>query len=157
MSICTRTLGLAVAGGFVATWIACSNGVPLGPSQAATAPVAGATTTTTTTTTPAPTPTPTPGPAPTPTPGAAAVAYSDLVSLFAGDCTPCHGGRSPKGRYSTESYTGVMAAVRSGSASSPLVIVSQPGGSMYGFLSGDRAAKAALVRTWVLNGAPQTR
>ena len=55
------------------------------------------------------------------------------------------------------SYTGVMAAVRPGSASSALVIVTQPGGMMYSLLSGDRAGKAALIRTWVLNGAPQTR
>ena len=33
----------------------------------------------------------------------------------------------------------------------------RPGGVMYSFLSGDRAGKAALIRTWVLNGAPQTR
>jgi hypothetical protein len=50
-----------------------------------------------------------------------------------------------------------MAAVKVGSASSALVIVTQPGGSMYGFLSGDRAGKAALIKTWVLNGAPQNR
>ena len=48
-----------------------------------------------------------------------------------------------------------MAAVKAGSASSALVIVTQPGGVMHGFLSGDRAGKAALIRTWVLNGAPQ--
>jgi hypothetical protein len=54
-------------------------------------------------------------------------------------------------------YSGVMAAVRAGSASSALVIVTQPGGSMYSFLSGDRAGKAALIRTWVVNGAPQNR
>jgi hypothetical protein len=50
-----------------------------------------------------------------------------------------------------------MAAVRAGSASSPLVFVTQPGGVMYSFLSGDRAGKAAMIKTWVLNGAPQTR
>ena len=55
------------------------------------------------------------------------------------------------------SYAGVMAAVKAGSASSALVIVTQPGGVMYGFLSGDRTSKAALIRTWVLNGAPQSR
>jgi hypothetical protein len=50
-----------------------------------------------------------------------------------------------------------MAAVRAGSASSPLVIVTQPGGAMYGFLTGDRASKAALISRWVLNGAPASR
>lgn len=85
------------------------------------------------------------------------MAYTDVAPIFTSDCTPCHGTHSPKARYSTVSYAGVMAAVRAGSASSALVIVSQPGGSMYGFLSGDRAGKAALILTWVLNGAPQSR
>ncbi len=85
------------------------------------------------------------------------MAYTDLVPIFNSDCTPCHGTRSPAARYSTASYASVMAAVRAGSASSALVIVTQPGGVMYGFLSGDRAGKAALIRTWVLSGAPQSR
>jgi hypothetical protein len=85
------------------------------------------------------------------------VAYSDLQPIFATDCVPCHGGSRPAARYSMTGYTGVMAAVRAGSASSALVIVTQPGGVMYAFLSGDRAGKAAMIRTWVLNGAPQSR
>ena len=47
----------------------------------------------------------------------------------------------------------MMPSLRPGT----LVIVTQPGGLMYGFLSGDRTTKAALIRTWVLNGAPQSR
>ncbi|MEP7309375.1 MAG: hypothetical protein ABJA98_28050 [Acidobacteriota bacterium] len=50
-----------------------------------------------------------------------------------------------------------MAGVRAGSASSALVIVTQPGGSMYGFLTGDRAGKSALISRWVLSGAPVSR
>jgi hypothetical protein len=50
-----------------------------------------------------------------------------------------------------------MAAVRAGSTSSALVIVTQPGGLMYSFLTGDGAGKSAMIRTWVLNGAPQSR
>ena len=84
------------------------------------------------------------------------MAYTDLAPIFASDCTPCHGTR-PAARYSTTTYAGVMAAVKAGNASSALVIVTQPGGVMYGFLSGDRAGKATLIRTWVLNGAPQSR
>jgi hypothetical protein len=87
-----------------------------------------------------------------------AVAYNpDLQPVFNSDCVPCHGSRSPAARYSMTTYAGVMAAVRPGSASSALVIVTQPGGGMYSFLSGDRAGKAAMIRTWILNGAPQTR
>jgi len=128
---------------------ACSNGVPLGP----------ATPTTTASTTPAPT-TPTTPPTPaTPTSATSStVAYTpDLQPIFNSDCVPCHGGRSPAARYSMTTYAGVMAAVSSRNASSALVIVTQPGGLMYSFLSGDRVGKAAMIRAWVLNGAPQNR
>jgi mono/diheme cytochrome c family protein len=127
---------------------ACSNGVPLGPSNAGSAK-----TNTPATPTPA---TPTPA-APTPT-VAAAVAYTpDLQPIFNTDCVPCHGSRSQAARYSMTSYAAVMLAVTPRSASSPLVIVTQPGGVMYSFFTGDRAAKAAMVKAWVLNGAPQNR
>jgi hypothetical protein len=134
---------------------ACANGVPLGPSNAATASSAG---TATTSSTPAATvaaPTQT---TPTTPAVSVAVAYTpDLQPIFNSDCVPCHGTRSPAARYSTATYSGVMAAVTPRSASSALVIVTQPGGAMYSFLSGDRTSKAALIRTWVLNGAPQSR
>jgi hypothetical protein len=137
-------LFIVIAAGAIA---ACSNYIPLGPSDASTSSATG------TSATPAATPTP----APTPTPTSTAVAYSDLQPVFATDCVPCHGASRPAGRYSMANYTGVMAAVRPGNASSALVIVTQPGGVMHAFLSGDRAGKAAMIRTWVLNGAPQSR
>jgi hypothetical protein len=133
---------------------ACSNGVPLGPSNAATA----STTTPAAAPTPPVTPTPTTPVAPTPPTATTSVAFAqDLQPVFNHDCVPCHGSRSPAARYNMTTYAGVMAAVRTGSASSALVIVTQPGGVMYSFLSGDRAGKAAMIRTWVLNGAPQSR
>jgi hypothetical protein len=130
----------------------CSNGVPVGPSDTSSASPAQVST-------PAPSPQP---PATQPPPAAptaaAAVAYiPDLQPIFTTDCVPCHGGRSVAARYSMTSYAGVMAAVTPGNASSALVIVTQPGGLMYAFLSGDRASKAAMIRSWVMNGAPQTR
>jgi len=125
---------------------ACSNGVPLGPSDGGAASGSS--------TTPAAPATPTPPTPATPT----AIAYTpDLQPVFASDCVPCHGARSAAGRYSMTSYSAVMAAVRPGSASSALVVVTQPGGGMYSFLSGDRTAKAAAIRAWVVNGAPQNR
>lgn len=134
----TLGIGLGIAA-------ACSNGVPLGPS-----------TPTSTSSSAAPAAPTTPPPPTTST--STAVAYNpDLQPVFTRDCVPCHGNRSPAARYSMTSYTGVMAAVRPGSASSALVIVTQPGGVMYSFLSGDRAGTATQIRTWVLNGAPQTR
>jgi hypothetical protein len=146
-------LALAAAAGLIAALGGCSNGVPLGPSDTATQATAAKSQTPTTT----PTPTTPAPPAPTFPTTPTAVAYTDLIPMFASDCTPCHGVRSPAGRYSTASYASVMAAVKAGSASSALVIVTQPGGVMYGFLSGDRTGKAALIRTWVLNGAPESR
>jgi mono/diheme cytochrome c family protein len=124
----------------------CSNDVPLGPSTPPSA-TTGSSPTTPTPTTPSPS-----------TSTAAAVAYTpDLQPIFNSDCVPCHGARSPAARYSMATYTGVMAAVAPGNASSALVIVTQSGGAMHAFLSGDQAGKAALIRTWVMNGAPQSR
>lgn len=56
------------------------------------------------------------------------------------------------------SYGDVMKAVREGSASSALVIVTRSSGSMYRFFSGDRAVKSAMVNQWVVtDGAPASR
>ena len=139
-----RTLStMLVALGLTA---ACSNGVPLGPSTASTV---------TSSPTPSPTPTTPTNPGTTTT---TTVAYTpDLQPTFNSDCVPCHGGRQVAARYSMTTYAGVMVAVTPRSASSALVIVTQPGGLMYPFLSGDRASKAAMIRTWVVNGAPQNR
>jgi hypothetical protein len=105
--------------------------------------------------TPAPTPTPDPGtPAPqptsTPTPAAASVAYEqDIRPILEADCLKCHG--------QFGSYAGTMGYVVAGNASSRLVRATQSGGSMNRYLSGDKAAKAALIRQWVVEGAAQSR
>ena len=50
-----------------------------------------------------------------------------------------------------------MTEVRIGDASCKLVVATQPGGSMYGYFSGDRQMKAAMVFRWVVvYGAAQT-
>lgn len=108
------------------------------------------------------TPTPSQGTAsPTPTPLATTttLAYTpDLQPIFASDCLVCHSDRNPLGRYSMSSYSAVMRAVTAGSASSTLVRVTQSNGSMYRYWSGDRQAKAAKTRDWVVtNLAAQTR
>jgi len=106
--------------------------------------------------TPTPTPTPDPGtpvpqPTPAPTPAAATVAYEpDIRPILEADCLSCHG--------QFGSYAGTMGYVVAGSASSPLVRATQSSGSMYRYLSGDKAAKAELIRRWVVeNGAAQSR
>lgn len=107
--------------------------------------------------------TPAPGTAtPTPTAAPAAstgLAYTpDLIPVFASDCLVCHSDRNALGRYSMSSYAAVMRAVTPGSASSTLVRVTQPNGSMYRYWTGNRAAKATLTRDWVVTyRAAQTR
>jgi hypothetical protein len=101
--------------------------------------------------TPTPSPTPAPTPAASPTPTATTVAYTpDIQPILKMDCTRCHS--------SFSSYAGTMGFVRPGDPSSPLVGATQPGGSMYSYLSGDASAKAELIRSWVVdNGAVESR
>jgi hypothetical protein len=107
--------------------------------------------------TPSPSPTP---PSPTPASGAATpVAYTpDLQPVFQSDCVICHGGSRPSAGYSMSTYAGVMRDVKPGNAQSRLVVWTQPGGTMYRFWTGNAAAKAAMVRQWVVvNNAQQAR
>jgi len=135
----------------------CSNGVALGPASpqdVGSTPTAPSSTATTSAPASPTTPT-TPAPAAT----TQKVAYTpDLQPIFNADCTSCHGSSRPSGNYSMTSYNGVMRAVRVGSASSALVIVTGPNGSMYRFFTGNRAAKSAMVDQWVVtDGAAASR
>ena len=102
-----------------------------------------------------PTPAPTPAPAATPAPagGTSAVTVAwdqDVQPILAADCVRCHGYMS--------SYAGVLSVVTPGNPNSALVTATRSGGSMYSHLSGDRAAKSALIRAWVVdNNAAQSR
>lgn len=82
------------------------------------------------------------------------LAYNpDMKALFQSDCVLCHGSGRVDGNYRMTTYTQVMAAVRAGSASSLLVSVTQPGGSMYRYWTGTnttRSGKAAQVRSWIV-------
>jgi len=83
-----------------------------------------------------------------------ALAYNqDLKPIFAADCIVCHGSGRADGGYRMTTYAQVMAGVRPGSASSPLVVVTQRYGSMYRYFSGTstaRQGKADAVRTWIV-------
>ncbi len=84
--------------------------------------------------------------------GATTLGYTlDIKPILDSDCVRCHNTRNANGRVDLSSYASVMREVRAGSAQSTLVRVSQSGGSMYREWSGDRAAKAALVRRWVVD------
>jgi predicted CXXCH cytochrome family protein len=81
-----------------------------------------------------------------------------MKPIFDGDCVSCHNNSFAAGRYSMSTYAAVLRDVVPGSASSRLVVWTQPGGTMYRYFTGDRATKAALVRAWVVdNKAAQTR
>jgi len=106
---------------------------------------------TTVTPTPAPTASPAAAPAPAGGTAAATVAWDqDIQPILANDCVRCHAYMS--------SFAGTMSVVTPGNPNSALVTATRSGGSMYSHLSGDRAAKSALIRAWVVdNGAAQSR
>jgi hypothetical protein len=81
----------------------------------------------------------------------------DVKPILDANCVRCHGGSRPSAGVNLTTYAGVMRVVVAGSASSRLVVVSSSTGSMYGYLSGDRASRAAMIRSWVLLGAAQNR
>jgi len=101
-------------------------------------------------------PTPTSTPAPTTTGGPYAY-VQDVQPILASDCTRCHSGSKPSAGIDLSTYAGTMRVVSAGNANSTLVVASSAGGAMNGYLSGDRAGKAEIIRQWVVSGAPEKR
>jgi hypothetical protein len=89
------------------------------------------------------TPTPTPPPAPTPSPSLTVSYDQDIRPILDADCVRCHRDLS--------TYSGVMAYVQPGNSNSLLIAETRPGGGMNGYLSGDRNAKADLIRRWIVD------
>ncbi len=120
--------------GLVAVTVACGEW----PGNSLTGPTATTTSGTPPTTTPA-------------TSGVATVGWTEDISpILSADCTHCHS--------QLRTYAGTMSVVTPGNGSSRLVTVTRSNGSMYRYLSGDRAGKAELIRRWVVdNGAAQHR
>jgi hypothetical protein len=83
---------------------------------------------------------------------ATALTYtSDVQPILSADCTVCHNASRKDGGYDFTSYAGVMRAVTAGSAQSPLVRQTQPGGPMYANFRGAASAKAETIRRWVVD------
>lgn len=83
---------------------------------------------------------------------ATSLTYSANVQpILASDCVTCHNPSTRSGGYDLSSYAGVMRAVTPGSARSPLVIVTQPGGLMYQRFGATPTAKADTIRRWVVD------
>jgi hypothetical protein len=76
---------------------------------------------------------------------------TDVAPILNADCTRCHSGSTAQGGVDLSSYSGVLKVVVAGSANSILVLVTQPGGFMSSQLSGNRSAKAATIRSWVVD------
>jgi hypothetical protein len=81
----------------------------------------------------------------------------DVKPIMSADCTRCHSGSRPSAGLDLSTYAGVMRVVTAGNTNSALVQVTRSGGLMYGYLSGDRAGKAELIRQWVAGGAAENR
>jgi hypothetical protein len=89
----------------------------------------------------------------------ATIAYvNDIKPILDGDCVACHGSRIHENNVRLDTYANVMRVVTPGNANSLLVRETRPGAVMYANLTGDRAAKADLIRAWVVNNnAAETR
>ena len=91
--------------------------------------------------------------------GTQTIAYTqDIKPIFDRDCLSCHSQRNARGNYSVATYADTVAGQRPGDASSSVVVDCSPGGSMYGYFSGDAATSATMVFRWmVYYNAQQTR
>jgi len=82
----------------------------------------------------------------------------DIKPILDSDCIQCHGPRLRENGVDLSTYAGVSRVVQAGNANSLLVLVTRSNGQMYPNLTGDRAAKSALIRSWVVdNAAAETR
>ena len=121
-----RNISLCVAlGAFAAAFTAACGGSPTQPDTAA--------------------------PAQDPSTATSLAFSADVQPILNNDCVQCHGASRQEQGYNFSTYAGVMRAVSAGSANSPLVRVTQPGGAMYSEFRGSAAAKAETIRRWVVD------
>ena len=93
-------------------------------------------------------------------PGSAStVGYTDDIKpILDADCTRCHNTLNHNANVDLSSYAAVLRTLRPGDANSVLIQATRTGGSMSGEWRGSAAAKAELVRRWIVDfNASQTR
>ena len=95
----------------------------------------------------------------TPSGTSTTLAYvNDIKPILDSDCVTCHNPQLHENNVDLSTYAGVMRVVQAGSANSLLVRVTRSNGIMYPNLTGDRAAKSELIRSWVVDSrAAETR
>ena len=77
---------------------------------------------------------------------------NDVKPILDADCVICHNAQLHEQNVNLSTYAGVMRVVQAGSANSLLVRVTRSNGIMYPNLTGNRAAKSELIRSWVVDG-----
>lgn len=83
--------------------------------------------------------------------GSSTIGYvQDTKLLFDADCVECHGPRRREHNVDLSTYQNVLRTLTPGNANSTLIRESGPRGPMYGYWRGDAAAKADLVRRWIV-------
>ena len=76
---------------------------------------------------------------------------NDVKPILDSDCVICHNAQLHEDNVNLSTYAGVMRVVQAGSANSLLVRVTRSNGIMYPNLTGDRATKSELIRSWVVD------
>ena len=80
----------------------------------------------------------------------------DIAPIMQQNCVMCHSGPQPTAGRDFTTYQGVMTVVTPFDGNSRLIQMTKPGAPMHGFLSPDPAARAEIIRRWIVDfGAPQ--
>ena len=86
------------------------------------------------------------------TTSAVSLAYvNDIKPILDSDCVSCHGPRIHENNVDLSTYAGVLRVAQAGSANSLLVRETRSNGGMYVNLTGNRASKSELIRSWVVD------
>jgi cytochrome c553 len=95
---------------------------------------------------------PTSDAAPVTAAGSKTLTYTtDIQPVLATDCVRCHGPSRRDAGVDLSTYASVMRTATPGNASSLLILVTRPGGVMYGQFSGNRSQKATLIHDWIVS------